>query len=221
MACGDNIQNGWTGYRHAVAFLFATAVAASCRSGSADMDSPNGRWPSQQSASSADVNAPAPPPPDWVAKTPLRAGQMCARGAIDPTFYRLDQRDGAARIARNQLARDLELEVTGIVQNVESARGSRVDPYIVSEVTSFVDEAVLTGAEIVSYWHDASGQISAREMTYALACVGTDESLERLTEKLKNAYPDPTDAATVAAVRDQAKTVFERLEEVGKKAGAD
>ncbi len=126
----------------------------------------------------------------------------------------------AAEAARNELARSIQVTITSIMVDVETSRGGSVNQYIVSEVTSFVENGVVQGAEIVSYWYDPLGTVSRRGMTYALACIRTDVSLENLTASLKEAYPDQEDQQKVQAIRDRAQNMFDELEQLEeKKAG--
>ena len=174
------------------------------------------------------IMVPPPPPeserptpaPAWVQAVPQPKGQLCATGAVDPTYYRQDGRTMAAEAARNELARSIQVTITSIMVDVETSRGGSVNQYIVSEVTSFVENGVVQGAEIVSYWYDPLGAVSRRGMTYALACIRTDVSLENLTTSLKEAYPDQEDQQKVQAIRDRAQNMFDELEQMEeKKAG--
>ena len=163
------------------------------------------------------------PPPEWVTSVPQPQGQVCATGGVDPTYYRQDGRRFAAEAARNELARSIEVHITSVMVDVETSRGGSVNQYIVSEVVSFVEDGVVRGAEVLSYWYDAVGSLSRRGMTYALACIRTDQSLEQLTESLKAAYPEAQDQAKVEAIRERAENLFDELEqmEVKKKASGE
>ena len=162
------------------------------------------------------------PAPVWVSSVPQPKGQVCATGAVDPTYYRQDGRTRAAEAARNELARSIEVHITSVMVDVETSRGGSVNQYIVSEVTSLVENGVVQGAEVVSYWYDPVGSVSRRGMTYALACIRTDQSLERLTESLKTAYPEEEDQEKVEAIRDRAQNLFDELEQMEeKKTGGD
>jgi hypothetical protein len=160
---------------------------------------------------------PPPPPapvevPDWVLQIPKMAGKVCATGAVDPTFYRQDGRVNAAEAARNELARSIQVHINSIMYDTETSRGGHVQSYIVSEVVTAVNEGVLSGAEILSYWFDASGAVSRQGMTYALACMDINQSVADLAEKLEAAHPGEEHKNEIAAVKERAKAAFDQLE---------
>ncbi len=172
--------------------------------------------------------APPPPPihvevPEWVNHVPRKAGQICATGAVDPTFYRQDGRTSSAETARGELARTIQVKVTAVMYDEQSNSGSYVDQAIVTEVIGSISEAVISGAEVVSYWYDEYGMVSRRGMTYALACMRTDQSVADLAEKLQEAFPDKGNEDKIAAVKERAKAAFDELEKLeqadGKIAG--
>lgn len=157
-----------------------------------------------------------PPPhvdvPDWVYQNPTRSGFVCATGAVDPTYYKQDGRVYAAEAARNELARTIQVTIYSVMYDYESNRGGSVRQYIVSEVESAVAGGVLSGAEVSQYWYDQYGTVSGAGMTYALACMRTDESVEALAEKIKEAYPEEEREAALEGVRTRAKAAFDELE---------
>jgi hypothetical protein len=158
---------------------------------------------------------PPPPPvdvPGWVLETPKKAGHVCATGAVDPTYYRQDGRVYAAEAARNELAKTIQVTIYSVMYDYESSRGGSVRSYIVSEVESSVLAGVLSGAEVSSYWFDETGAVSGRGMTYALACMRTDASVEQLAAKIKEAYPPEEQEEALAGVKKRAEAAFDELE---------
>jgi hypothetical protein len=161
---------------------------------------------------------PPPPPkpdvvvPEWVLKLPRQPGNICATGAVDPTFYRQDGRTQAADSARNELARTIQVKVTSVMYDEQTSRGSYVDQSFVSQVVGSISDVVLSGAQVTEYWFDEYGHVSRRGMTYALACMPTDQSVAQLAEKLKAANPDAEDADKIEQVRERAKAAFDELE---------
>lgn len=170
--------------------------------------------------------APPPPPPPvleipgWVFENPKPSGQICATGAVDPTFYRQDGRVNAAEAARNELARSIQVHISSVMYDSATNRGGSVRQYIVSEVVTAVNEGVLSGAEIVSYWYDETGAVSRKGMTYALACMDTNQSVADLAAKLEEAYPDEEHKDQIAAVKERARAAFDELEAMEDKRAA-
>ncbi len=157
--------------------------------------------------------APAAAVPEWVKRTPTASGKVCAQGAVDPTFYRQDGRVNAAEAARNELARSIQVHINSIMYDSDSSSGGSVRQYIVSEVTTAVQDGVVAGAEILEYWFDEHGAVSRRGMTYALACMSTDRSAAELAEKLEQLKVEhPEDGARLEAVKERARQAFDDLE---------
>ena len=71
--------------------------------------------------------------PEWVLRTPRMPGNICATGAVDPTFYRQDGRTQAADSARNELARTIQVKVSSVMYDETSTNGSYVDQAFVSQ----------------------------------------------------------------------------------------
>ena len=166
---------------------------------------------------------PSPPPsassraPDWVRAVPSKKGRICAVGGVEPTFYRQDGMVYAAEAARNELARSIQVHIYSVMYDVESARGGSTQQYIVSEVVTAVHDGVLAGAEIVSTWFDEGGAVSKKGMTYALACMDTEQSVAQLAERLEQAFPDEEHKEAIAQVRERAKAAFDELESMEEK----
>lgn len=196
-----------THIRYAVLFVWSLGLAGAC--------------------AKAPPPAPPPPPPppvvdapDWVFQIPPRPGYVCATGAVDPTFYRQDGRVHAAEAARNELARSIQVQISSVMYDSDTQRGGSVRQYIVSEVVTAVNEGVLSGAEILGYWYDASGSVSRAGMTYAYACMDTKQSVADLAAKLEEAFPDGEHQDQIAAVKDRARAAFDDLEAMeNKRAG--
>ncbi|MCB9645307.1 MAG: LPP20 family lipoprotein [Deltaproteobacteria bacterium] len=158
--------------------------------------------------------------PDWVYQIPKMAGKVCATGAVDPTFYRQDGRVNAAEAARNELARSIQVHISSIMYDTETSRGGSVQNYIVSEVVTAVNEGVLAGAEILSYWFDGTGAVSRTGMTYALACMDINQSVSDLADKLEAAYPGEEHKNEIAAVKERARVAFDELEAMEERRAA-
>lgn len=168
--------------------------------------------------------APPPPPihvdvPEWVNRVPRKDGQICATGAVDPTFYRQDGRTSAAETARAELARTVQVKVTAVMYDEQTTSGSYVDQAIVTEVIGSISEGVISGAEVLSYWFDEYGAVSRRGMTYALACMQINQSVAELADKLKEAFPEKENADKIEAVKERAQAAFDELEKQEEAAG--
>lgn len=160
-----------------------------------------------------------PPIPDvevpvWVNRTPRMEGNVCAVGAVDPTYFRQDGRVSAAESARNELARTIQVKITSVMYDEQDNRGTYVDQAIVSEVIGSVSEGVIAGAEVLEYWYDEYGSVSRKGMTYALACMRTDSSIADLAAKLEAAYPKEEEKDKVEAVKERARLAFDELEKM-------
>jgi hypothetical protein len=153
--------------------------------------------------------------PEWVMKTPHKSGSICATGAVDPTFYRQDGRTNAADSARNELARTIQVKVSSVMYDEQTTSGSYVDQAYVEQVVGSISDVVLSGAQVEQYWYDEYGSVSKKGMTYALACMPTDQSVAQLAEKLKQASPD--DANKIEKVKERAKAAFDELEAMENK----
>jgi hypothetical protein len=173
------------------------------------------------SGKQAQQSPPPPPPkvdvPEWVLRLPRMAGNICATGAVDPTFYRQDGRSQAADSARNELARTIQVKVTSVMYDEQTTSGSYVDQSFVSQVVGSISDVVLSGAQVMEYWFDEYGNVSRKGMTYALACMPTDQSVAQLAEKLKAAHPEADDAEKIEKVRERAKAAFDELESMEAK----
>lgn len=156
--------------------------------------------------------APVGHAPDWVKQLPKEKGVICALGAVDPTFYKQDGVVHAAERARAELARNVEVHIWAYMKDVVTTRGQSTQSYVGSEVDSAVTDGVVAGAEVRSSWYDQYGLVSRAGMTYALACMRTDESAARLAEKLRQAKPDEMDEKTVEKVKERAQSLFDQLE---------
>lgn len=155
--------------------------------------------------------------PEWVMRTPRMPGNICATGAVDPTFYRQDGRTQAADSARNELARTIQVKVSSVMYDEQTTSGSYVDQSFVSQVIGSISDVVLSGAQVMEYWFDEYGNVSRKGMTYALACMPTDQSVAQLAEKLKEAHPESDDAEKIEKVRERAKAAFDELESMEAK----
>ncbi|MCK6545142.1 LPP20 family lipoprotein [Myxococcota bacterium] len=159
---------------------------------------------------------PASDAPEWVMRTPRMAGNICATGAVDPTFYRQDGRTQAADSARNELARTIQVKVSSVMYDEQTTSGSYVDQAFVSQVVGSISDVVLSGAQVMEYWYDEKGSVSRKGMTYALACMPTDQSVAQLAEKLKSASPD-SDQKAIERVKERAQAAFDELEAMENK----
>ena len=155
--------------------------------------------------------------PEWVMRLPRQPGNICATGAVDPTFYRQDGRTQAADSARNELARTIQVKVSSVMYDESSTSGSYVDQAFVTQVVGSISDVVLSGATVLEYWFDETGSVSRKGMTYALACMPTDQSVAQLAEKLQAAHPDESDAKKIEHVKERAKAAFDELEAMEKK----
>jgi hypothetical protein len=158
--------------------------------------------------------------PEWVLRTPRMRGNICAVGAVDPTFFRQDGIASAAEAARNELARTVQVKINSVFLDVAENDGSWV-----RQVIDSTTEVVLSGAEVLEYWHDERGTVQRRGMTWALACMKTDQSVAELAAKLKEAAEtvpedEPTREAKIAKVRERAAAAFDELEAAEAKAAA-
>jgi hypothetical protein len=161
------------------------------------------------------------PAPEWVMKTPRMKGNICAVGVVDPTFFRQDGVTHAGEAARNELARTVQVKISAAMIDVETSRGASVQESFVQEVVGSISDVVLSGAQVMEVWYDARGAVSRQGMTYALACMPTDQSVAALAEKLKASAVQADDKdKQIAAVKDRAKAAFDELEAMENKKGA-
>ncbi|MFO0728737.1 MAG: LPP20 family lipoprotein [Myxococcota bacterium] len=161
---------------------------------------------------------PKRPTPEWVMHLPRKKGDVCAVGAVDPTYYRQDGLKFAAESARAELAKTIQVKVSSVMLDYQTTSGSSVDQATVEEVVGSVSDGVISGAEIVESWYDEEGQVSRRGMTYALACMKTDQSVADLAEKLKQVAPPSEDREKkIQDVRDRAAAAFDELDKESEK----
>lgn len=159
-----------------------------------------------------------PPPedvvvPDWVMRTPRMTGNICAVGAVDPTFFRQDGRANASESARSELARTIQVKITTVMYDEQTTHGQFVEQAIVQQVVGSLSDVVLSGAQVMEVWYDAYGNVSRNGMTYALACMKTDESVAQLAERLHQVTADDPDSTDrIARVKENARLAFEELE---------
>lgn len=114
---------------------------------------------------------PSGPPPDWVVRTPKMQGMICAVGTSGPTYYKEDAQLNAAENARVELARTISVSIKNIMVEMTTDKGSYFDDATVSEVSSWATTAAVENSSIMEYWHDAEGQVSKKDFTYALGCM--------------------------------------------------
>lgn len=156
--------------------------------------------------------------PEWVLRTPRLKGNVCAVGAVDPTFYRQDGLTRSAEAARNELARTVQVKISSVMLDEQTVRGSHIEESSIQEVIGSISDVVLSGAQVMEYWYDDRGSVSRRGMTYALACMATDQSAAELAEKLKNVLPEGEDKEKkIADVRARAAAAFDELEQMEAK----
>ncbi len=193
-------------------FVFVSSIAITgCSSGGAEET----RHDPPPKAIPSDVKI-----PEWVMKTPHQTGSICATGAVDPTFYRQDGRTNAADSARNELARTIQVKVSSVMYDEQTSGGSYVDQAYVEQVVGSISDVVLSGAQVEQYWYDEYGSVSKKGMTYALACMPTDQSVAQLAEKLKQANPNDDDKNKIEKVKERAKAAFDELEAMENKKAA-
>lgn len=152
--------------------------------------------------------------PEWVLRTPRMQGNVCAVGAVDPTFFRDDGIERAKEAARAELARTVQVKINSVFLDVSENDGSWV-----RQVIDSTSEVVLSGAEVLEVWYDETGSVQRRGMTWALACMKTDQSVAELAAKLKAASEEaaaeedePSREAKIAKVRERAAAAFDELE---------
>lgn len=149
--------------------------------------------------------------PAWVDRVPDMHGKMCALGAAEPTFFKQDGKIYAAENARAQLAATLQTTVQSVMMDVQSSAGpSSIDQAYVTQVGAFASDAVVQGAQVISYWYDDTGVRGRASATYALACMGTDQSMAELDKKLQQTFPENPDKNH--AVRERAQAAFDALD---------
>ena len=147
--------------------------------------------------------------PDWVRRTPSPQGEVCAVGAVDRTFYVQDAHARAAEAARVELAKTIEVRVSSVMYDYQSTRGSWVHASDVVKVVESVADGVVHGAEVQATWRDPEGLHLAPGMTFALACLRTDVTVEQLAEALRAA--GEADAVDLEGVRQRAQAAFDEL----------
>jgi hypothetical protein len=120
------------------------------------------------------------------------------------------------------LARTIQVKVSSVMYDEQTTSGSYVDQSFVTQVTGSISDVVLAGAQVEQYWYDENGAVSKKGMTYALACMPTDQSIAQLAEKLKSANANPTDddKNKIEKVKERAKAAFDELEQMENKQAA-
>lgn len=169
-----------------------------------------------RSAPPVAATPPAPAPeariPGWMERTPSPRGEVCAVGAVDRTFFVQDAHARAAEAARLELAKTIEVQVSSVMYDYQSTRGSWVRASEVVQVIASVRDGVVHGAEVRATWRDVHGLHLAPGMTFALACLRTDVTVEQLASVLREAKE--ADAADVQSVRERAQAAFDELAEL-------
>jgi hypothetical protein len=130
-------------------------------------------------------------------------------GAVDRTFYVQDAHARAAEAARVELAKTIEVRVSSVMYDYQSTRGSWVHASDVVKVVESVADGVVHGAEVRATWRDPEGLHLAPGMTFALACLRTDVTVEQLAEALRAA--GEAEPADVEGVRQRARAAFDEL----------
>jgi hypothetical protein len=150
--------------------------------------------------------------PAWVDRVPDMKGKICALGSAEPTFYREDGKIYAAENARTQLAATLSIRVQSVMIDIQSTNASEnyVDQQYVTQAQSYATDAVVAGAQVISYWYDESGARGRQRATYALGCLDTTQSVAELNNRLQQAYPE--NKQTNSTVRERTKAMFDDLE---------
>ena len=64
-----------------------------------------------------------------------------------------------------------------------------VDQQYVTQAQSFATDAVVQGAQVISFWYDETGTRGRQRATYALACLDTNASVAELNNRRPQAYP--------------------------------
>lgn len=183
-------------------YMLVLAVSLAFACGSIGTASPPGPTPPQPSSEI----------PDWVVKLPRKSDQLCATGAVGATYFQQDGRKYAAEAARNALARSIRVTINSLMEDVQTSYGGWTRNYVTSEVATVVQDGVVEGAEIISYWYDKQGAFSQARMTYALACIDTNKPIQRLTERLKEEHPEEEEEEKIKSVRERAQEMFDELE---------
>jgi hypothetical protein len=98
----------------------------------------------------------------------------------------------------------------------QTTNGSWVDQVSVQQVVGSISDVVLSGAQVLETWYDETGAVSRRGMTYALACMPTDKSVQEFAEKLKQVAPleSPDAESRIARVKENARLAFDELEKM-------
>jgi len=158
--------------------------------------------------------------PDWVMRTPTMKNKICAVGAVDPTFYRDDARRNASEAARNELAKTIQVKISTVMYDeINSHGGGWTDEVSVQQIVGSISDVVLSGAQVMEVWFDEYGVVDRDGMTYALACMPTDKSMEELATKLESvgAADAPDRAKRIARVKENARKAFDELESLEAK----
>ncbi len=150
--------------------------------------------------------------PAWVDRVPAEKGKICALGSAEPTFFREDGKIYAAENARTQLAATLSLRVESVMVDIQSSHPGEdyVDQQYVTQAQTFATDAVVSGAQVVSYWFDETGARGRTRATYALGCIDTNLSITELNNRLRDAFPEHNEQN--ATVRERAHALFDDLE---------
>ncbi len=111
--------------------------------------------------------------PGWVMRTPSPEGRLCAVGTSEPTYYLDDAKLEAAESARKELARSLGTVVNSIMIDFADEKSEHITEGSVVRVSSWATEEVLSKSEVLEYFFDTEGVVSAgkKGVAYALACM--------------------------------------------------
>jgi hypothetical protein len=154
------------------------------------------------------IAAPEVEVPDWVMKTPFEKGKIYAVGVAGVTYYRSDAQKYAAREAREELSRTLNVRIQSVMVEWTTEKGTYVDKASLQQVAKWATDVALTGSTILAYWYDEHGVAGPKSFTYALAMLSLDPEIIEFASHAQ----DAADPEAKEKVKQNAKKLFEELE---------
>lgn len=148
--------------------------------------------------------------PPWVSGAPVTAEEVCAVGVAEPTFYRDDAKEYAAKSARKELARSVSIEIRSIMVDIATEKESSVDEATVMQASSWATSAVIKDSKVTDYWLDTGGTAGKKNMTYALCCMPRKFNRYDLERRLTR-YNQPG-ASGLKEIKRKAGIIVERLQ---------
>ena len=159
---------------------------------------------------------PAPNVPDWTLQTPQSPTAIYAVATWPKTLFQHDAIEKAKANARAELAKTLQVKVSGVLVDWQSSSTStfagqgHAEDFIASMSKETMDVA-MSGSQIVTVWVDRLGQVSQRGTVWALAKMDKSSLAEQLLNTAKTVKAQMS-AEDKVNMEEQAAKAFEDLD---------